>query len=252
MDREILLVEDSDVITELRTVAELITGSVYERIADYRFVNAYRNPSYYLSKSFPALFPYGRGCPSDEDTAIKDFNKHTRVMLLRGGGPQPRRFQKTPAYYFSMYMYEMRRRVGGVSCRAQNTFLDDNPIEIIDLAPTVGEINEVIDFFQRNNSQTIDNIIDDDSTPEAIRKLINRLVPYSKSLQGTKMHIMHERAKLMAMLPSPLITTDNTWRYFITFAPADVYDPRLYDITIDERMNQVVPSWDERMTTVKI
>lgn len=105
MDREILLIEEPDVVTEIRTIAEILTTPVLERNADYKFVNAYHTPEYYLSRSFPALFPYGRGCPSDEDAEQRDYQKHTKIMLMRGGGPQARRCQKVPSYYFTMYLY---------------------------------------------------------------------------------------------------------------------------------------------------
>lgn len=145
----------------------------------------------------------------------------------------------------------MKKIVGGVSLRAQNSYMDDHPVETVNLAPSVGEINEVIDFFQQNNSESIESVLDANTTPEAIRKLISRLVPYSGCLQGTKTHIMYERAKLLAILPSPLITAENVWRYFITFAPADVYEPRLFDITIDEEIQVPEPTWDHRRRKVK-
>jgi hypothetical protein len=66
-------------------------------------------------------------------------------------------------------------------------------------------------------------------------------MPYSQSLKGSAMFIMRERTKLMAMLPSSVITRKGTWRWFVTHAPADLYDPLLYDIAIDEHMDLRVP-----------
>lgn len=264
MERDILLISEPSVITELRTISELLgvpveknlpaennVPTVLERVADYKFVNPFHDPEYFLCRSFPSLFPYGRGCLSDENALSRDYLQHTKMMLLKGGGPQARRFQKFLNFIFTMYFHEMKKRVGGVSCKAQNSNLDDHLVDEVNVAPTVSELEEAVDFLHTRNPQSMEEILDVDTTPEAIKKLIKRLVPYSSGLQGTKMHIMHERAKLMAMLPSPVITNENAWRYFITFAPADVYDPRLYDITIDEKLTDKEPQWPERQQKVQ-
>lgn len=82
-----------------------------------------------------------------------------------------------------------------------------------------------------------------------IQKLISRLVPFSKQLQGTEMGIRYEKKKLMAMLPSPIIEKQGHWRYFITFAPADLYENRLYEIVIKTDNENF--TWKERNEKVK-
>jgi hypothetical protein len=250
MDREVLLVQELTINTELRSIADILGTPVMERTADYKFVNAFINPDHYLSRSFVIEFPYGRGCPSDRDASKRDYHQFRKMMLTRGGGPQARRFQKSTNFIFTMYIYEMRKRLGGVSYRAQKHYLDDNTVQEVDLASPVGEVNEVIDIFQNNTPPAIQTILNDELTPEATKKLISRLVPYSKNLPGTKMHILYERTKLLAMIPASIITNENSWRYLITFAPPDVYDPRLYDITADENMLSAEPTWDQRRDKV--
>ena len=57
-----------------------------------------------------------------------------------------------------------------------------------------------------------------------------RLAVYGKSLPGTSLHMKTERNNLMSMLASPTVDSDGIWRWFITLSPADLYDPRLYEI----------------------
>ena len=41
-------------------------------------------------------------------------------MLSLGGGPNPRRFQKSPKHIFTLYIMEMKRNNGGVAYAAKN------------------------------------------------------------------------------------------------------------------------------------
>ena len=65
---------------------------------------------------------------------------------------------------------------------------------------------------------------------DEIRKLMQRLIPFSGNLSGSPTHILYERSKLMAMIPSPLITSQGSWRWFVTMAPADLHEHRLFEI----------------------
>ena len=49
------------------------------------------------------------------------------------------------------------------------------------------------------------------------------------------------------MLASPVVQADGIWRWFVTFSPADIYEPKLYEILTDknkEKMKEL--SKDER------
>ena len=50
------------------------------------------------------------------------------------------------------------------------------------------------------------------------------MVPYSSGLKGTSLHMAK---KILSLVGSPLLKIDGTWRWFITMAQADVYEPRL-------------------------
>ena len=82
-----------------------------------------------------------------------------------------------------------------------------------------------------------------------IKKLIARLVPYSKHLQGTKMGIRFEKKCLTALIPSPVVNAEGYWRWFITFAPADLYEKSLFEIT--SRTDNENYTWDERRLKVR-
>jgi hypothetical protein len=177
-------------------------------------------------------------------------------MLKRGGGPSGRRFQQTPNYYFTVYNYLMKRKVGGIAMLAQKNHLDGTALP--EKVPTVGEVNQLIDYLGSTESHlddptsTVSHSCNTTTTNDMknIKKLIARLVPYSKHAQGTEMGIRHEKRNLMALIPSPVINGEGFWRWFITFAPADLYDNRLYEIiskTFDE-----TSTWEERQLKVNV
>jgi hypothetical protein len=98
---------------------------------------------------------------------------------------------------------------------------------------TAVEIEASDTVFTRSFCSIGPNIsgMDEDSK---IRQLISRLVPYSQALKGSQTYIANERKKLFGMVCSPLITSEGTWRWFLTLSPADVYDTKIFDILIDE------------------
>jgi hypothetical protein len=183
-------------LEELR--AMLSPPKVIQRKNDFEFVNCYTNSSYYFSKCFPILFPYGRGCPSDRDTKLSDMSLHSQKMLKRGGGPNPRRFQQTPNYYFTVYSYLMKQKIGGIATLAQKRNLDGTALP--EDLPTVGEINDLLDYLGDTTSADEVERIQSESKSDGqstydmdkIKKLISRLVPYSRHAQGTEMGIRYE------------------------------------------------------------
>ena len=63
------------------------------------------------------------------------------------------------------------------------------------------------------------------------------------------MGIRYEKKKLMAMIPSPIIEKIGHWRYFITFAPADLYENRLFEIVIKSDNENY--TWNEKNEKVR-
>lgn len=242
------------------------------RNASYEFISHYLQPEYYLSRCFASLFPYGRGCPSDQSIGVISIAKHTAHMLTMGGGPHPRRFQQSSNYIFTTYNMEMKRKMGGVAYIAQRKKIDGT-ILVEESAPTVGEIIKLISYLEETENTSIDteninitmtqnnfqNIVDNDintrnieniNNEKEMQKLMQRLIPYAKSLQGTAPHIAHERSKLMAMIPSPIINDHGVWRYFFTTAPADLYENRLYEVIQSPITDDNISSWNLRMEKV--
>jgi hypothetical protein len=164
----------------------------------------------------------------------------------------------------------MRRRIRGVTYSAQRSHLDDDSTLLS--PPTVVEVNEMLQYLQDSDSQNVQHQLHDTSltTTEQkhsksvienvdehtkIRRLINRLVPYSEALKGSQTYIANERKKLLSMVSSPLITHEASWRWFLTCAPADVYDHKIFDILIDDiidnQPNHDIP-YDIRHSKVRI
>jgi hypothetical protein len=98
------------------------------------------------------------------------------------------------------------------------------------------EVSEA-DTVSTNPFCSIGPNISDMDEDSKIRQLISRLVPYSQALKGSQTYIANERKKLFGMVCSPLITSEGTWRWFLTLSPADVYDSKIFDILIDDDLN---------------
>ena len=145
------MAEDTTItqLEELRLLLAPKVPSVTSRSNLYEFVNPYGNSQHFYAKSFPTLFPYGRGCPSDCHSNVHDLRLHSQKMLKRAGGPDGRRFQGCPDYYFSIYSYLMKQRIGGVAFRAQKSCLDGTSLP--DNVPTLGEISQLMTYLDRKS-----------------------------------------------------------------------------------------------------
>ena len=64
---------------------------------------------------------------------------------------------------------------------------------------------------------------------EEVRKLINRLVPFSKSIPGTNVYFKNEQKKLMSIIASP-VYKDHPWTWFVTMSNADIFEEYIYRI----------------------
>ena len=131
---------------------------------------------------------------------------------------------------------EMKRKVGGVAYVAQRKRLDGKVIEQ-DILPTISDIKKLLsysvatdvgDFNQPSLNRNMrergepvavynENVIGTTAAQndKDIQKVIKRLVPYLKSLQGTAPYIAYERSKLMAMISSQIISDLGNWRHFL-------------------------------------
>jgi len=269
-ETEILLLGATTMITQLEEIQKAcLTTSIQQnpnviiRDGNLQFVNPINSPEYYMAKCFPQLFPYGRGCPSDKNCKLQGYGEHAAHLLRRGGKPQGRRAQWNNKYIFLNYTLEMKRRIRGVTYSAQRSHLDDNHASLS--PPTVVEVNEMLRYLQETDCKNITHQLSNTSSTNIytenvdentkIRRLINRLVPYSEVLKGSQTYISNERKKLLSMVSSPLITAQGSWRWFLTCAPADVYDHKIFDILIDDvidnQPNHEIP-YDIRHSKVQI
>lgn len=237
-----------------------------------QFVNPHVHPEYFYAKSFPVLFPYGRGCPSDPCSLLSGIGEFANAVLKRGGYNHGRRFQQDPNFYFAAYTYETKRKIGGVSYLAQNQDLDNPNLDNADDI-TAGELDLVVNhllqspeppltnpsFNSNSNSNSNPYPNPDESSESAmhntrlskdqIQRYIARMVPFSNALKGTALNIAHERKKLLAMIASPILNELGSWRWFVTFAPADNYDIRLYEICMDGTSGR--KTWNERHNSAR-
>jgi hypothetical protein len=275
-ESEILLETHQSLVSQLKELQETLRAPVLknnERNAQHEFVCQYKNPEYYLPRCFATLYPYGRGCPCDKyRRGPLTMAKYISHSLCVGGGPFPRRFQNSAKYIFSTYTMEMKRKVGGVAYVAQRKKLDGKVNEQ-DILPTINDIKKLLSYLEATdvgdlNQPLLNRNMRERGVPIAeynentssttaaqndkdIQKLIKRLVPYSKSLQGTAPHIAYERTKLMAMISSQIISDLGNWRYFFTTAPADLYDNRLYEVVQSSITDNSSDAWNIRTQQVR-
>ena len=96
-DSEILLMTSDCINSELQDIKHLIQNSK-------EFVTVektYRDSKYFLSKCFPHIYPYGRGCAYNPKTDSNNLADSGKLMLERGGGKQGRRYQQEPNFIFN-------------------------------------------------------------------------------------------------------------------------------------------------------
>ena len=126
---------------------------VMERKSNLLFVCQFKQPECFLPRCFASLFPYGRGCPSDKASPITNIRKHTAHILCLGGGPNPRRFQQSSKYIFTMYIMEMKRTIGGIAYAAQRSKLNGKPI-VDEKNLTVRDVNDLLLYLNNSNEDT--------------------------------------------------------------------------------------------------
>jgi hypothetical protein len=142
-----------------------------------------------------------------------------------------RRCQSYPLYIFLAYETEMKRQIGSVSMLAAKARTAG--IEGAERDPTVGEVEEIRQHLldPREDHPAIPK--SDVEKDKRMKAFMARMRPFSKALDGSALMISNERKKLLCLLSAPVVLAEGDWRYFITFAPADVYDHKLFDILIE-------------------
>jgi hypothetical protein len=174
-------VEQTDIVSQLEELRNILVEpaeALVRNSADLSFVNVYYDPEYYWEKCFPTLYPYGRGGPSDEHYKLASSAKYHEHILCRGASIQGRRFQNSCTSIFATYLYEMKRRSGGISALAdkeqitmneEGEFITKNKSSSI----TVGEIRKLPQMLNRMitnsiNSTNINNNDDNDDDDDNI------------------------------------------------------------------------------------
>jgi len=218
------------------TLRDFINGNncnIYHRSNTHEFVHPMTHSHFFWEKTFPMLFPYGHGGPSDPRNQLKNFGEYVKSVLSRGGGHGSRRFQNSPQFIFAAFTMEMRRKIGGVSATAaKNSMLNKSQMNQKDDVVTVKDMTDILTFLNGGVSSN-----DTSALTPSIKDLLQRLTPFSKGLKGTPMHMALERKKLYATIQSPVIAQNAHWRYFVTFAPSETHDPRLFDIVANYTHN---------------
>lgn len=213
-----------------------------------------QNYQFFFESAFPNLFPYGIGGMNDiycvGSESDKNLAHFANYSLRQGFESDGRRMQMCSTFILVAYHYEHRRKIGGVCARASsderkiNNNEDDNSLDPDNDIITLGMIEKIKQKLNDKEDILVDNDIEKESidnavetckpsnreTDDKINRLIKRLTPYAKDLAGTLPHILGERKKLLSMICSPTVLSKATWRFFCTFAPADVYESRLFDI----------------------
>jgi hypothetical protein len=230
---------------------------------------------YFWEKCYPHLFPYGRGGPSDRRFSfgkikIEEFFKR---MLERGGYiygmKYGRRFQASPSFLFSAYVLDSRRRIASVSVVAAKegniSSKGEDDLETI----TVGDVksiirNAAVEILQED-PKAVETHLEQAKSEGlgglSVKKLIERLVPFSPELRGSPIYFALERKKLLSMLTNPVVTSEGSWTWFCTFASPEVYESTLFEVAedafIDDTLTDIIKSnvrrmkKEERLTILK-
>jgi len=229
----VLLTNHNDEITshesQLLNALNGIDGvPVLVRESTNKFVNAYYNNEMFWEKTNVPIFPFGKGGPSDKhpygSLTMAQFHRHS---LMQGPNDR-RRCQSFPLYIFLAYETEMKRKVGSVAVQASNLCVSAaNPNGVI----TTEDIDDVREYLVRGLTQAnLDATTSSLEQEKKIKKLMSLMMPFSKPLDGTPIMLAYERKKLLCLLNAPAVTTEGQWRWFLTFAMADLYDMKLFDI----------------------
>ena len=229
--------QNSDIVsheTHLRNILnsnEEFVIPIMERSSTNQFVNAYHNNEMFWEKSNVFVFPYGRGGPSDVhpygELSMNNFHAHA----LQQGVNDKRRCQASPSYYFLAYETELKRLCGSVSYLAAQQHGVVNPEDNI----SIEDLGDVQTYLNKPSGTgfTEAEILMPDSNIEKdkrIKALIRKMMPYSRPLDGTAPMLAQERKKLLCLLTAPAVVSTGQWRWFITFAMPDLFDPKLFDI----------------------
>jgi len=203
-ETEVLLVLPLEQKTENSTFYEAaFEKPVFERSNDHNFVNPYANPAYYWEKCYPLLFPYGRGGPSDRGNAFDGISSFAQHVLKRGGTKSGRRFQQCPSFYYAAYVFDARRRIGGVTYVASQYGgeTDNSPMRVDDVKQIIAYVNDSVAVSMVSTTSPPAQL---KLTP-SVKRLLQKLVPYSKDLPGLPTHFAWERKKLLSMLTSNVV-----------------------------------------------
>ena len=133
VDHETLLATDVDIVSQLEDLKRTLqpdanpnAQNMTRNISESKAVNVYSSPEYYWERTFPTLYPYGMGGPSNSDFCFKHLSDYHAHILKRGGGKKGRRFQNNSGSIFATYTYEMKRKVGSMAFAATRDEQDPN------------------------------------------------------------------------------------------------------------------------------
>jgi hypothetical protein len=148
-------------------------------------------------------------------------------------------------------VFDARRRIGGVSYVAAKygTEEDSAPMQVNDVKRIIAYVNDSVAVNLSSGSSPPVQLR---PTP-SVKRLLQKLVPYSKDLPGSPTYFAWERKKLLSMLTSNVVLSEGSWRWFLTSSPAEVYDPYLYKIVAehDDPQQDVILSKSKRLEILR-
>ena len=194
-EKQVLLMTPDDINTHEETLQQVVNSNlryIFERPQkQIEFVTPHSNPDFFWAKAFPCLFPYGQGCPNDphNPSSSNDIGKFTKHVLQRGGGPQARRFQQCPSFYFAVYHYVLRNKIRGISYLAQNSTNDSVNEQNNDSELSVDSLTQMINDLQQNvtvDEALLASINDTIQRNEETADNANELAPVNNVMMNTQ------------------------------------------------------------------
>jgi len=210
------------------------SGGVFVRSNTKQYPKPWNNPNFYES-SFITLYPYGRGRHAkNANEKQTDYFKH---CLMLGGD---RRFQGNYRWIFYCYYVSMMKKIGSVShtasqhggsahgCDENDGVTVQTMIDVIEASKS-----KTKDLHSLGASKTSANDERNEPAPEIsdafINSVMERLVPFAKSLDGSPPYCKLMRKQMLEIAASVYPKRKGEWLYFFTRSFASFYFPDIYN-----------------------
>lgn len=169
--------------------------------------------AYFYPKSFPHIFPYGYGGPTDDIRAIPiPTHVYHRHMMTESSGRAQHCFPLMAAWYRARMMKSSNAAAYIATASSSDSTFKQTP-------PSAGQLRAAARFLNLNpDAPRLEH-------EQEMMEIVAKLMSYGGNLKTTAFHIRKHRAQLQAMLASPDMSRP-VW--FLTLSSSDLHWPELF------------------------